>query len=446
MKKIRVFEAFAGYGSQALALQRLKDDFVNFDFEVVGISEIDKYAITAYNAIHGACPNFGDISKIDWNVVPDFDLFTYSFPCTDISIIGKQQGFSKGSNTRSSLLWECCRAIESKKPKYLLMENVKNLLSKKFKNHYSEWVQYLATQGYTTYTQVLDALDYNIPQHRERVFALSILGTYDYCFPNKIGCNITLDDVLECNVDDKYYLSDDCLKYFKRVNNDNSHNPKYKPLTKNDVAKTLTARGQTRIDGNYIIQQKYGVGRTRDERGRIKTMRLQSHINTLNTCPAQGSTMDVLVVTPKIEQVGNIYDETDRCKNRSAGRIYNTSGVCPSLRSSTGGNNTPIIIGRKHGFNNGCVSTVCPTNTSSAFEQNNVVSNNYGVRRLTPRECFRLMDVRDSDIDKLLSSGLSNTRLYALAGNSIVVSCLYYILKNLFIHKQMPRQLALFNL
>ncbi len=88
MKKIRVFEAFAGYGSQAIALQRLKDDFVNFDFEVVGISEIDKYAITAYKAIHEACPNYGDISKIDWKAVPD--LFTYSFLCTDISIIGKQ--------------------------------------------------------------------------------------------------------------------------------------------------------------------------------------------------------------------------------------------------------------------------------------------------------------------------------------------------------------------
>lgn len=443
--KLKVFEAFAGYGSQAMALNRLRENYPQFDYEVVGISEIDKYALQAYQAVHGHCPNYGDISKIDWNTVPDFDLLTYSFPCTDISIIGKQQGFSKGSNTRSSLLWECCRAIESKKPQYLLMENVKNLLSKKFKNHYSEWVQYLATQGYTTYTQVLDALDYNIPQHRERVFALSILGTYDYCFPNKIGCKSTLDDVLELNVDDKYYLSDDCLKYFERVNKDNSHNHKYKPLTKNDVAKTLTARGQNRIDGNYIVQQKYGVGRTRDERGRIKSMRLQSFINTLNTCPAQGSTMDVLVLTPKIEQVGNIYEETDRCKNRSAGRIYNTSGVCPSLRSSTGGNNTPIIIGRKHGFNNGCVSTVCPTITSSAFEQNNVVVNNYGVRRLTPRECFRLMDVSEPDIDKLLNAGISNSQLYKLAGNSIVVSCLYHIFRKMFIEPQNEnQQLTLF--
>lgn len=116
MNKLRVFEAFAGYGSQSMALKRL-----GIDFEVVGISEIDKYAIQAYNAVHGETKNYGDISKINWEFVPDFDFLTYSFPCTDISSAGQQKGLEEGSGTRSSLLWECKKAIETKKPKYLLM-------------------------------------------------------------------------------------------------------------------------------------------------------------------------------------------------------------------------------------------------------------------------------------------------------------------------------------
>ena len=102
---------------------------------LVGWSEIDKFAIQAHNAVYPqwAERNFGDISKIDWANVPDFDLFTYSFPCTDISNAGQQKGLEKGSGTRSSLLWECQKAIEIKRPKYCLMENVSTLVSKKFK-------------------------------------------------------------------------------------------------------------------------------------------------------------------------------------------------------------------------------------------------------------------------------------------------------------------------
>lgn len=121
-----------------MALRRL-----GIDFEVVGISEIDKYAIKAYMAVHGDTPNYGDISKIDWSSVPDFDFLTYSFPCTDISTAGQQKGLAEGSGTRSSLLWECRKAIEAKRPKYLLMENVKNLVSKKFTPYLKEWLRFL---------------------------------------------------------------------------------------------------------------------------------------------------------------------------------------------------------------------------------------------------------------------------------------------------------------
>lgn len=142
MKTIRVFEAFAGYGSQALALKRLEaayPDKVHFEF--VGISEIEPNAIKAYRVLHGEdVPNFGDIAKINWGGVADFQLFTYSFPCTDISSIGLQKGFDEGSGTRSSLLWECKRAIVAKQPKYLLMENVKALTQKKFLPIFNKWL------------------------------------------------------------------------------------------------------------------------------------------------------------------------------------------------------------------------------------------------------------------------------------------------------------------
>lgn len=208
--KMRVFEAFAGYGSQAMALKRLQRDFpdkVAFDF--VGISEIDSYAIAAYNAVHGDTPNFGDISKIDWSQVPDFDCFTYSFPCQDISTAGKQRGFIEGSGSRSSLLWECKRAIEAKRPKFLLMENVKALIQKKFMPEFQRWIDTLTELGYTSFWQVLNAKDYGVPQTRERVFMVSILGEAAFEFPKPFPLEKRLRDVLEPEVPPEYYLSDE---------------------------------------------------------------------------------------------------------------------------------------------------------------------------------------------------------------------------------------------
>ncbi len=180
MQKIRIFEAFAGYGSQAMAAKRLQRDFPGVvEFEFVGISEIDPNAVKAYGAVHGGTPNFGDISEIDWDGVPDFDLFTYSFPCQDISNAGRQHGFAEGSGSRSSLLWECEKAIRAKRPRWLLMENVKALVQEKFKPDFYRWVNRLSDYGYASYWEVLNAKDYGVPQNRERVFMVSILRTAD---------------------------------------------------------------------------------------------------------------------------------------------------------------------------------------------------------------------------------------------------------------------------
>ena len=199
---LRVFEAFAGVGAQRMALRNL-----GIHHEVVGISEIDKFAIQSYQAIHGETLNFGDISKINPNDLPDFDLFTYSFPCQDLSVAGKQQGMIKGQ-TRSGLLYECEKIIEAKRPKYLLLENVRNLISKRFNPSFLEWQSYLNTLGYTNYVQVLNAKDYGIPQSRQRVFMVSILGEHpSYEFPQSIPLQTQLLDLLETSVDENMYFS-----------------------------------------------------------------------------------------------------------------------------------------------------------------------------------------------------------------------------------------------
>ena len=212
---IRIFEAFAGYGSQLMALRRLEKQYPDFRVEPVGISEIDEYAIKAYKAVHGDVKNYGDISKIDWTQVPDFDLFTYSSPCQDFSSAGLQKGGEKGSGTRSSLLWECEKAISIKKPKYCLMENVAALITDKFVGLFNRWQRTLEGYGYVSFAQVLNAKDYGVPQNRERIFLVSIRiddNAPKFFFPESFPLEKRLKDVLEKNVDESYYLDDARIK------------------------------------------------------------------------------------------------------------------------------------------------------------------------------------------------------------------------------------------
>lgn len=285
--QLKVFTAFSGYDSQCMALDRL-----GIGYDLVGWSEIDKYAIQAHNAVYPQYRdrNFGDICHIDWAKVPDFDLFTYSFPCTDISTAGKQAGLEKGSGTRSSLLWECEKAIENKMPKYLLMENVKSLTGRKYKCFLSAWEQYLSKLGYTNHTKVLNAKDYGIL---------------------------------------------------------------WLPKTGDGTANCLRANGALSPTDNSIIAGEYSE---------------------------------------------------------------------------------PEIIQRSRGFNKGGTYTICPAITSNSWQENNFLCREK-IRRLTPRECFRLMGVSESDINKIQNAGISDSRQYVMAGNSIVVDVLFHIFRKLFTDK-----------
>ena len=258
MRALKLFEGFSGYGSQKLTFKRL-----GIEVESVGISEIDPDAIIAYAALHcdenqyideeldietkrqilmdcnigydfkkkkSSIPrmrkakleqlfkahilskNKGDISLLQVDDLPDMDFFTYSFPCQDISIAGKGMGLSKDSGTRSSLLWECHKIIAAKKPKYLMMENVKNLVGKKNKPDFEKWLEELEELGYNSYWKVTNAKDCGVPQNRERVFCVSVRkdidkGTFKFNEPFDNG--VRLKDLLEDEVDEKFYIADE---------------------------------------------------------------------------------------------------------------------------------------------------------------------------------------------------------------------------------------------
>ena len=233
---LRLIELFAGIGSQTQALTN-----IGIAHRVVAISEIDKYAIQSYEAMHGIANNLGDIRKIE--ELPDADLWTYSFPCQDISVAGKDAGIKEG--TRSGLLFEVERLLRvaSEKgtlPKYLLLENVKNLVSKKFKADFDKWLDFLAELGYTNYWKVLNAKDYGIPQNRERVFCVSIRGAHEpFVFPKPKELTIRLRDMIDETVDERFYLKESTIRSILR-STFNSRRDSIRPG--DGLANTLLAR------------------------------------------------------------------------------------------------------------------------------------------------------------------------------------------------------------
>ena len=274
MSKLKVLELFAGIGAVSKALER-----IGIDFEIVDAVEIDKYAIKSFNAIHNTNFEPQDITTWDKNI--EVDLISHGSPCQDFSLAGKQAGGDIGSGTRSSLMYETIRIVGKLRPRYVIWENVKNLLSKKHRHNFDAYLQTMESLGYTNYYQVLNAKDYGIPQNRERVFTISILKeniVYDdynsnirkdqdtigtlttncgsstirngwkiiehnqqFEFPAKQELKLKLKDMLEDEVDEKYYLSEDkihSISHWKAY-----QKPFEKVQGKNSIVPTLTARG-----------------------------------------------------------------------------------------------------------------------------------------------------------------------------------------------------------
>lgn len=251
---LRLIELFAGIGSQTQALKN-----IGVPHKVVAISEIDKYAIQSYEAMHGKVNNLGDIRAI--KALPDADLWTYSFPCQDISVAGKGAGIKEG--TRSGLLFEVERLLNVASesgtlPKYLLLENVKNLVSKKFKADFDRWLSFLSSLGYTNYWQILNAKDYGIPQNRERVFCVSIRGEHSpFVFPEKQELKLCLRDMIDTVVDEKYYLKESTIR---SIINSTFNSRRDSIKTGDQVANTLLARdwkGPQCVQVGEVVGEKW---------------------------------------------------------------------------------------------------------------------------------------------------------------------------------------------
>ncbi len=362
MQKLKVLELFGGIGACSTALKRL-----NIDYEIVDYVEIDKYAVKSFNAIHNTNFEPQDISKWDKDV--EVDLIMHGSPCQDFSLAGKQAGGDEGSGTRSSLMYETIRIVEKLKPKYVIWENVKNLLSKTHKHNFDNYLKTLEELGYTNYYQILNARDYGIPQHRERVFTISIHhDDSTFKFPIKKALDIRLKNLLEDEVDEKFYLSEKMIEYISASNEKWSGNNKESIINK-DIATTInTGEGSRRCDAsNYVcndVENNFNL--------KIKNFTKQGYLEAHEGDGVYISNID--------KKRGTVQKE-----------------MIPTLK-------TNLDVG--------------------------VVVKNLKIRKLTPKECFRLMGFNDEEFEKAAKVN-SNTQLYKQAGNSIVVNVLQAIFKNL---------------
>ena len=554
---MRLLELFGGIGACSAALKRL-----GIDVEIADYVEIDKYAVQSYNAINGTNFEPQDITKWDKDI--DVDMIMHGSPCQDFSLAGYQRGGDKGSGTRSSLMYETIRIVDKLNPKYVVWENVKNLLSKKHKHNFDAYLEALDELGYNNYYQVLNAKDYGIPQNRERVFTISIrkdIDTESYIFPEKQVLKLRLKDMLEEDVDEKYYLSEKMIQYISFTGTKNFKNPDCRINL--DIARPLTTdQGKRAGTTNYISEElpdnfdlrvirKYGVfdkdGKTHqagsvydvnggyrqpcieetdkiikaghlnyktgndkehqsnvivDEDGIAPTLYAGQYKNplkilvknntkkgyqeayegdsinlqrlgsttrrgrvgnqvaqTLDTQCEQGVVVKVplkrgysvevrpeLFDTTEIDIIGN-YSKSDY----NATPIVGKNGVAPTVRENHG-QVTAITTKNKRIqkivedndlsdkdpsfldiYNQKVVYNECGTlKAGMDHQQGNIIYSQLRIRKLTPKECWRLMGFSDENFDKAEAIGISNTQLYKQAGNSIVVDVLYYIFANLF--------------
>lgn len=419
---IRLLSLFSGIGAFETALRR-----GGHEYQLIGYCEIDKYAAKAYAQMHGVSEQYNlvDVNNVDTILMDDVDLITYGFPCQDISIAGKQKGFedAEGKRTRSGLFFEALRIIEETRPLYAIAENVKALTSKKFEKEFKTVLDSLNDAGYNNYWAVLNAKDYGIPQNRERVFIVSIRKDIDngsFKFPDGMPLNKRLKDMLEADADAKYYIKSE--KADRLINN------LYNNLKSNkNNKKNIIPVGS--INGHQS-------GAVIHEDGCCRCLCVSGHVEP----------QKIITSMPHVQRIGNLYSDT--AGGARAGNTYDPEGLAPTLQTAQGGNRQPLIIDpvicRSIGRNpeNPSDRTAgAPTeqrlepnsqgisNTLTTVQKDNYVLEQYRIRKLTPLECFRLMGFNDGEFNKL--KGISNTQLYKMAGNSIVVNVLEGIFNNL---------------
>lgn len=499
-KPIRLIEFFAGYGSQALALKYLGVKFehwkicewavksiqaykdIHFENENAILVGLDKeqeverlykqgissnynepmtkqqiqrlsleqiYRITENNLITHNLVNIQNVKGEDLKIV-DTDkydyILTYSFPCQDLSLAGKGKGMSDTS-TRSGMLWEVERILTEchelgTLPQILLMENVPQVHGTDNLQDFNKWQLRLEELGYKNYMQDLIATDYGIPQTRNRCFMVSILGDYSYTFPKPIQLKLKLKDMLEDNVDEKYYLSDKMLNCFLSESEDSKFPRKerfiqtFNTTNEKGIAATITTAAGTRATDNFIKVKnatKKGYLEATDGDGIDISSRVEHHRGTVQKGKAQTLTTqcDRGVVT-----LGN-YSPS----NHNASRIVDKEHSAPTVMENHG-TITAIVDKPKVLGGYGKIGSTGQYHQQNRVYDNNVgiavttcfnpnyVDNNLRIRKLTPKEYFRLMGVKDEDYNNV-AKNQSDSSLYHLAGDSIVVNVLMAIFKEM---------------
>lgn len=494
--------------------------------------EFDKYATSSYCAIHNEneSKNLGDITKVDETKLEPFNMICGGSPCQDFSVAGKQKGsvwtckdceheynpltvhWSErdkcpccGSNniekTRSSLLVEYLRVIRANKPNFGMYENVKNIVGKQFKDTFKMFTDELDEYGYNVYWKVLNAKDYGIPQNRERVYLIFIKKELDngkFTYPEPFDNGMRLKDILEENVDEKFYISEDKVQKFIQTLHidkldEGSNTPKFvgnvnRPdfgtgyaggvWDANNISPTLTTmQGGGRqphimqgIDKSYNntkqieiancltaredreISNRKSEGTAVLEVGRTDNHQKGGVYSTDGISPTLLATSYKQPVQIKVDNIGNI-NPSGKGMN---GNVFDENGLAPTLTTNKGeGNKIAIRQATKKGYiecelggvadlsypesktRRGRVQEngqICPTITATETGVCRIESP-IRIRKLTPKECFRPMGFSDENFEAA-EKMVSNSQLYKQAGNSIVVDVLYYILVELY--KAMP--------
>ena len=455
-KPIRLIELFAGIGSQAKALTNL-----GVEFEHHRVCEFDKYAVTSYNAVHGTDFKPSDIREIKGedlgitNTDKYCYILTYSFPCQDLSNAGKGAGMAKGSSTRSGLLWEVERLLTETKelPTVLVMENIPQVVSEKNIKDFAQWVAFLDGLGYKSKWEIINAKDYGIPQNRERCFMVSMLGDYYYEFPAKKPLKKRLKDMLEDSVDGRYYLSDKALN---GVLNTAFNCSKLDSRTAhNGVIPTLCARDYK--DPKLVVEEPK-VAEPMTTRGSdiASTIRASIHkqgernlIKNLENGLGYEGVIEPIVwdgfnqrIRADSECVGTITQNVGADLKRNGQGIieplegFDLSEKMKAYINSYNGkykvSDGNLVVNREIAVakttREGCTRADSSDYISTEMDGNKNVAGMdllpYRIRKLTPKECWRLMGFTDKDVDSAVAVGMSNTQLYKQAGNSIVVQVL----------------------
>jgi DNA (cytosine-5)-methyltransferase 1 len=394
---------FSGIGSPESALKRL-----GLDVEEVFACEIDKYARKSFNELHNPNTFYEDITTRNHSEVPQLDLYVAGFPCQSFSMAGNRGGFE---DTRGTLFFNVAEFIKENQPKCFVLENVKGLLSHDSGKTYQTITDVLTNGGgtlngqigidtidnglgYHVYAKVLNTKDYGVPQNRERIFLVGFKEPRDFNFPKKMELKLRLKDLLENEVDDKYYLSEKMISCFTRHrerHESKGNGFKFNTKDINSYANCLDTKEGTRATNNYISHSLYPRSSTSGKGGSGHLSKSDGTSYCVDTGCSQG--VEVIQLNPSLESVSK--------QPYQQNRVYDIESVNPSLTTIWNGAN---LVNTKR------------------------------IRRLTPLECWRLQGFTDEQFYKAQKVN-SDTQLYKQAGNSITVNVLVELFKKIYLCK-----------